>query len=423
MNSRATPLRMHSPVAGPTEGTRTSGGVGNLSAASKALALLYMLGSMGLFAVLEGQDGSGVTLSKFIFPPLYVLTFILVFVNWQDAWQRRLPTTVVFLLVGATIAAFVSYRPVNALIPTITLAFNVAFAWWLAERFSRDDFATLYLSALLIMALVAVMLAAVDTRYVVWVDPQERSNVLGFLNIKGAFPHKIHSAVFNTLGAMIAWQRWRLRRERRWLALCLLFVLAVLISGSSLGLVTLGGVIIAYPLLRAQHRLFGAPGVWWLAGLAALLLFVTVAYDLIGLALSAVGRDPTLTGRTTIWQYGLKWIVEHPVFGSGLGVFFLQFVDAPAYQLWMQMRWYVAPSFHNGYIQALAEGGLIGATPFFVLLGWALSRMFTPPMAELAPPLLGIAIANTAASLFLAANSFFVIFLAFLWFRHLKEAN
>jgi O-antigen ligase len=74
------------------------------------------------------------------------------------------------------------------------------------------------------------------------------------------------------------------------------------------------------------------------------------------------GRDPTLTGRTLIWQVTWELIQQRPILGYGYGAFWLEGGE-PASVLQEAVRW-ATPTAHNGYMDLLLELGFVGLILF-----------------------------------------------------------
>jgi O-antigen ligase len=78
-----------------------------------------------------------------------------------------------------------------------------------------------------------------------------------------------------------------------------------------------------------------------------------------------LGKDPTLTGRTEIWQYVIPEIFEKPILGWGYGVAFWS--SETANQLFLEMGAQVSHA-HNTLLEILLEVGCVGAGFFIFLL-------------------------------------------------------
>lgn len=84
----------------------------------------------------------------------------------------------------------------------------------------------------------------------------------------------------------------------------------------------------------------------------------------------SLGRDPTLTGRTAIWETLLAQDTD-PVLGEGFYVFW----DSPAGRaVIQQLR--TLNSAHNGYLEAYLDGGMVGVGLLVLMLASGLARVF-----------------------------------------------
>jgi exopolysaccharide production protein ExoQ len=134
-----------------------------------------------------------------------------------------------------------------------------------------------------------------------------------------------------------------------------------------------------------------------------------------------LGRDATLTGRTEIWEFGIDYFTKHPLLGGGFDVFFDENSKSPANILWVLMEYYAAPSFHNGYIQILAEAGILGAVPFLLLLFSNLYLAIKFRHTALISIVLICVFANTGAAILIKPNAFFFVFLIYCIFLFRKN--
>jgi O-antigen ligase len=89
------------------------------------------------------------------------------------------------------------------------------------------------------------------------------------------------------------------------------------------------------------------------------LLFLDLGPELLG----AVGKDPTLTGRTELWGF-ISDLVQDPLLGSGFESFWLG--DRLAYLA--QIYWWRPNEAHNGYFEVYLNLGWIGVTLLAVVI-------------------------------------------------------
>lgn len=104
---------------------------------------------------------------------------------------------------------------------------------------------------------------------------------------------------------------------------------------------------------------------------AAVILGYFAAPTILRLVLEALNRDVTLTGRTDIWQAAILAWKDHPLLGVGWGAFSSD-PDVSRYQLALY-NW-VRDTAHSGYVQVLAELGLVGAAFVLFMLVSVLRR-------------------------------------------------
>lgn len=94
-------------------------------------------------------------------------------------------------------------------------------------------------------------------------------------------------------------------------------------------------------------------------------------FDLSAAALRAVGKEPSLTGRTNIWDIGIEMWLTQPITGVGYNAFWLnpEFAEVVGY-----LHGTVDPrlkGFHNLMIEALVTTGLIGLFAVVVTYLWS----------------------------------------------------
>ena len=84
------------------------------------------------------------------------------------------------------------------------------------------------------------------------------------------------------------------------------------------------------------------------------------------LVLQALGKDPSLTGRTDIWAALMRMVEQQPWTGFGYSAFWGR-DSIPALMIRQETQWPV-PSAHNGWIDLLVQLGWPGAVLVAVLL-------------------------------------------------------
>jgi exopolysaccharide production protein ExoQ len=131
-------------------------------------------------------------------------------------------------------------------------------------------------------------------------------------------------------------------------------------SMTSLSCFLLAGILMAAARLRITAR--NPALLHWLTAVVVAVPFSTLFLDIGGSALTEMGRDPTLTGRTGIWKLVLS-LTGNPLLGVGFESFWLG---------WRLDRvWSIMPGIqeaHNGYLEVFLNLGWIGIALMTVVM-------------------------------------------------------
>lgn len=164
--------------------------------------------------------------------------------------------------------------------------------------------------------------------------------------------------------------RWPLRKDRRTRRIIFvnvafltmtLWVLNLANSATSRICLVLGCMVIAAAQFRAMKR---HPAFLKILIPMCFCLYVILEYGFgINAQLAeAVGRNPTLTGRTDLWKFLLS-MHTNPLFGTGYDSFWL----GPRLEfIWR--KFYLFNEAHNGYLDVYLNLGLIGLSLLLVYL-------------------------------------------------------
>jgi O-antigen ligase len=224
---------------------------------------------------------------------------------------------------------------------------------------------------------------------------------------RGLFSHKNglgHAALLAGLLLLVLWPS-----QGRYLRLAnaALIILCLLLARSSTSLVCLITAVSIYLIFHASRRVL--PDGYLARSFA--LGFILVLAVIVALfwqdILFAFGKDPTFSGRLSIWKVMLALWEQAPILGNGLG--FLATDTGIVAQI-RAATFSVLISAHSGYVQAMVETGLAGLAafviPFLVILWAAIFRRsrFTEIGADHA---LAISAAILQLSVTEAYNSFY----------------
>jgi len=172
-------------------------------------------------------------------------------------------------------------------------------------------------------------------------------------------------------GLAALWQLVKLRQSsgtpRRWkriaaqgmLLVTALWILRAANSMTSLSCFMLGATLL---ILTSFWGFFRRPAVLATVVIAALCLSLFAIFIAPNL-LSVLGRDPTLTGRTEIWNLVLG-MTGNPLLGTGFESFWL----GSRLQTMWSIYWWHPNEAHNGYIEIFLDLGWMGVALLAVLL-------------------------------------------------------
>jgi O-antigen ligase len=95
-----------------------------------------------------------------------------------------------------------------------------------------------------------------------------------------------------------------------------------------------------------------------LAGLGALI--GVLAYSHYDSLMYALGKDPTMTGRTELWAGLSHLAMKRPVIGYGYTAFWQGITKGPSRSLALQMDWLGLAGAENGVLEMWLELGIVG---------------------------------------------------------------
>jgi O-antigen ligase len=276
----------------------------------------------------------------------------------------------VFLI---SMAASISWssEPMLSFKRFVALVSVVFFAGFIAYNYSLERIAFLFgcvIGAAALMGLIFALLRP-DIAFI--------SGGIRDGAFRGIFPEKNAGARLNAIAILLLLP---MIRQRNLLAMLYGFFALVAIglaqSATAIALVIAGTASYAYFLTLIRLRInrsvlafLGATVVFFL-----LCLFLYANYTLL---LELVGRDPTLTDRTLIWDLLWPLIDERMLKGYGFGAFWAS-AEADAFIT----RWGYIGNAHSGYIETLLNGGLIQLVALLLLFTEALIKRYRAITAD-----------------------------------------
>lgn len=330
--------------------------------------VLFMLSNAFIGPLVDPLQAGGedMPLLRLMWLPVYAL--ILALAVWRAPRVMRFwfPAIMLSLLIFWVFAsASWSLNPGITNRRALAAAFTTLFGLYFASSFDGKRMAEilattfLFLAAGGLLAVVAYPKMGVqhDINAGDWRGLWYEKNQMGAMMVYGA------------LAAMAAILAGSTRRKQLIFTLVLCAAMIVM-SKSKTSLLALMIGLCGSMLLAAMRR---GPAtaviVVWL-GVTVVVTAAMVLWLAPELLFKALGKDPTLTGRTDIWAALLRQSAKHPLTGYGYAVFWT-LESAPANWIRKETGWLV-PTAHNGWLDILAQLGWIGVGLCALVLGGAL---------------------------------------------------
>ncbi|WP_017653688.1 O-antigen ligase family protein [Fortiea contorta] len=295
---------------------------------------------------------------------IWLTATVLVCLNWKAALRTASRNTVIWTLTALVLLSFLwSEDKMLTLLDSREVLQMTSFALYFAARFSLKDQVKLVAWTFGIGAVLSAFFAvAVPT------IGQHGADHPG--SWKGIYDYK------NTLGSMmiigsVAFLLLPIEQPKnrlyKWLGLGLTIAL-ILLSTSKSALV-ICGLIIAFIFFYRNFRWRGKISVLFsdilimISGCVGTFIFMNWITILTGL-----GKDPTLTGRTILWNFIVTKIQESPWLGYGRSAFWSKESFHGAQAGALLGNTFIAPHAHNGFLDLGLDVGFIGLSLFFISL-------------------------------------------------------
>jgi O-antigen ligase len=262
---------------------------------------------------------------------------------------------VLALALFAFLSAYWSDDPSLVVRRAGTLTLSTLFGVYLV---GRGDFGGLVATLVKIFAL-----AAIASFFAIELLPQAATVTGDYYTHawRGAFTDKNELGMVCGEALIFSIYAWCKRLGPRWIAGFTVAAYLVLLYGSQskTPIVFMTAALYAALVVMALRRRSAA-------GLIVgytLMVFGIAAAGLLAVgwqdALLALGRDPTFTNRTRIWQLALEYIAKRPWFGYGFGAFWRE-QSADAQIFWVALG-FKTPHAHNSWLEMTLGIGVVGA--------------------------------------------------------------
>jgi O-antigen ligase len=277
-----------------------------------------------------------------------------------------------FLLAISVAASFAAY-PARAW-NSVGVSLLLLFFFFAASLFNKEKLLQTVLISLLVAILFQALIGihqALDIDFYRQFLPQFAQSNLepnlrgGELRIVGGFINPNYFAALINVGIAITiaialfFKSWNWQRIAAVVAAPILLV-ALLLSGSKGGLITLAAVLCLLAILKDRRILWGL--------LIVLLLLVAIPNPLKDQMQHAITADPFVAMRPDIWAGSLQMFADHSILGVGPAQYAqYSHLYAPTTDFLLVHHSIVQIIAHNSFLHALAEYGLLGMIPLLIM--------------------------------------------------------
>jgi exopolysaccharide production protein ExoQ len=320
---------------------------------------------------------------------IYAVMLVFAVLRWKSFLRVVARDPLVVALVGVALLSVTwSIAPDITLRRGVALGLTTAFGWYLAARYSLRD-----VLRLVTYGLGATLVASVV--FALWYPELGISAGATDGAWQGAFLHKNALGKYAALSALLFILLWRTGRRSPSIPVAgLVLSLGLLaLSESQTGIIAFATLLALLPVMGVMRWRVrrGAPviaGAVLIAGCMA--LFVSSNLEL---ALAAIGRETTLTGRTALWAAVVETGARQPVLGTGYSAFWIP--ENPEAWSVRDLAGWGADAAHNGFLDLWLELGAVGLALFLLAallaVRAALRLLRSNPAPEAAWPLLVLA--------------------------------
>lgn len=270
--------------------------------------------------------------------------------------------------------------PITVIRGSTQLLLTTIFAVVIASRLNMN----LFLRAAAIIMLLAMTMSLFSSRTAL-------NGMTGEISLIGIFGSKNYLATNTSMCIVVATTLFlnkKIDTASRVLGFILLAISAlVLIKAKSLGAIVfiVGSILISLSIVIYQNMSldkFTRSKFNYLISFICLFALFFLVYSLANHSFNefmfSIGKDPTLTGRTYLWERGINLIADKPLFGVGFQSLFYVGNNV-AEDIWAIHH---VPSgagfnFHNMYIDIAVELGLIGLFSYIYLIMVFIKRIFS----------------------------------------------
>jgi O-antigen ligase len=321
------------------------------------------LATENFYALVNPDAGKGSAIHSAEMLLCYGLLVMVMLPMWRQLMDACLQNILSFALpVWAILSTVWSQSPKRTLSFAILALVHTIFAQYLPVRFKPKQQMQLFLLIGVIATLGSIALTAVMPRAGV----DYKNSMIG---VEGLYPHKNICSMVTIALMMPAFfykfkGRSALLKKSLYLGITMALVLATTSRTGWLVLAGCIGVIFIAKNIRTMKPLERLMTVLFVPGVVGTLVWLMITYRA-QLALM-MGKDPTLSGRTVIWQAVFLSIFKRPWTGFGYDAFWIG--TGEALRLAIATGDPALGNAENGVLQLWLELGLVGVLIVFAIL-------------------------------------------------------
>jgi O-antigen ligase len=264
----------------------------------------------------------------------------------------------------AIVSCIWSENPVKSLGYGILLIAGVAFAFYLLERFPAKVLMNLFLMVGAVAAIGSLFLIVFFPEYGLY----DRAGIASGA-WEGIFAHKNNCGEMMTyllLPAFFVQLKSRSAKILR-IAYIALVLLIIVMSRSAGAWVVCGSCLMFIAIIHLLVRMPGKDAAAIaLVLVGGALIAGIVVYNYFDLLMVAIGKDPTMTGRTKIWSALMQSMMKRPLLGYGFKAFW-QGLHGESGHVGLLMDWVGMGYAENGVIDLALELGAVGVALYLLV--------------------------------------------------------
>lgn len=311
--------------------------------------------SQGLVSALGSQDA--LMLSIQTLAVYAICAFLCLPLLWSITGEFLRDKLVSLIAAWAILSTVWSQNPAISLHSGLFLAMNIALVFYLLKRFSYEGILRLLVWVGLAAAMASLLIIIVFPQYGLMSRGQ-----YGLGAWEGIYGHKnICGEAMGLLLMPIFFAKIRSRYVLLFRVFYVVLIAIIIVMSRTVGAYIICAssvLLIAAMKLLAKTRRSDALALSILliaAVLGGAIMAVAFAPDV----LSILGKDPTLTGRTTIWAAVMMSILKKPLIGYGFKAFW-QGLNGESANAILTMKWPGLSYSENGVLDLWLELGGIG---------------------------------------------------------------